>query len=467
MKTNRRGSFYLYTSSLVLLSTAIAQGSAEAQCSPFSIPSATITVDGDAGDWSGIDPALTDPQGDDSVSYTGDDIEALYLAQDSENLYLRMDLWENVNTSFANGPPPHEGAYEFTLYNDGTYPGLRFTVAFDFWQTNSQWCLGCNDSGVPAELVGYDLVGVNGSVIEVKTPLSTLGNPTNFDNISAEVNDCCVDSPVALDDMPCVASELVATNSAAVVISRLDDFLYPEAEFGVEFELGLGGGGVTAVTVTVGGTEYDLEDWDGSWENDDDIVFADLAAMQTALDGVWTIETFGSSPGTSTFTLNAATLTDDDFFPTPTNLSPANGEVGVDPGTSFSWTDPTEPATPYLLGVGTDTDHGGDQEVISLEGGIAVGATTWQPAQPLQNGLNESWVFYADANASFISALSGSITLSSHEFAPEGYPADRPLLALASETIVSFTVPEPSLELVQAAALGTLALLIRRRRRRA
>jgi hypothetical protein len=267
--------------------------------------------------------------------------------------------------------------------------------------------------------------------------------------------------------MPCVASELVATNSAAVVISRLDDFLYPEAEFGVEFELGLGGGGVTAVTVTVGGTEYDLEDWDGSWENDDDIVFADLAAMQTALDGVWTIETFGSSPGTSTFTLYAATLTDDDFFPTPTNLSPANGEVGVDPGTSFSWTDPTGPATPYLLGVGTDTDHGDDQEVISLEGGIAVGATTWQPAQPLQNGLNESWVFYADANASFISALSGSITLSSHEFAPEGYPADRPLLALASETIVSFTVPEPSLELARAAALGTLTLLIRGRRRRA
>ena len=335
MKVKRRGSFYLCTFSLVLLSTAIAGGSAEAQCSPFSIPSATITVDGDPGDWSSIDPALIDPEGDDSVSYTGDDIKALYLAQDSDNLYLRMDLWENVNTNFANGPPPNEGAYYFTLYNDGTYPDLHLSVGFDFWQTNSQWCLGCNDSGVPEELVSYDLVGVNGSVIEVKAPLSTLGNPTSFENIRAEVNDCCVPSPVALDDMPCLASEPLAADSAAVVISRLDDFLYPAAEFGVEFELELGGGGATVVTLTVGDTEYDLEEWGGSWESDE-IVFADLATMQTALNGVWTIEVVGgSSAGESTFTLNAASLTDDDFFPTPTNLSPANGAVGVDPGTSL------------------------------------------------------------------------------------------------------------------------------------
>ncbi len=142
MKATRRGSFYLCATSLVLLSTAIAERSAEAQCTPFSIPSATITVDGDAADWSGISPARTDPQGDDSMDYTGDDIKAFYLAQDSENLYLRLDLWENVNPSFANGPAPNEGAYYFTLYNDGTYPNLSLSVEWDLWQTNSQWCLG-------------------------------------------------------------------------------------------------------------------------------------------------------------------------------------------------------------------------------------------------------------------------------------------------------------------------------------
>jgi hypothetical protein len=206
-KRKARGSFYLCTSSLVLLSAAIAEGAAGNQCSPFLIPTETITVDGDAGDWSSIDAALEDPQGDDSVGYTGDDIQALYLAQDSDNLYLRMDLWENVNPIFGNGPPPNEGTYEFTLYNDGIYPGLRFTVAYDVFDTNSQWCLGCNDSGVPAELIGPDLVGVSGSVIEVKVPLSTLGNPTYFDEIRAEVNNCCVPSPVVLDDMPCLAPE--------------------------------------------------------------------------------------------------------------------------------------------------------------------------------------------------------------------------------------------------------------------
>jgi len=78
-------------------------------------------------------------------------------------------------------------------------------------------------------------------------------------------------------------------------------------------------------------------------------------------------------------------------------------------------------------------------------------------------------VFYADTDASFITALSvssGSITWSSHDFSPPGYPADTPLLALGSEAIVSFTVPEPSLELAHAVALGTLALVVCRRRMR-
>ncbi len=118
-----------------------------------------------------------------------------------------MDLWDNVNPAFANGPAPHEGVYSFTVNNNGTYPGLYLSVQFDFWQTNSQWCLGCNDSGIPPELVGYDLVGVNGTIIEVEAPLSTIGNPTSFDNISAEVTNCCVPSTVILDDTPCFVPE--------------------------------------------------------------------------------------------------------------------------------------------------------------------------------------------------------------------------------------------------------------------
>ena len=145
------------------------------------------------------------------MSYVGDDISALYVARDSDNLYLRMDLWENANTSFANGPPPHEGVYSFIVNNNGTYPNLTLTVEFDFFQTNSQWCLGCNDTGVPPELVGSDLVGVSGSVIEVRAPLSTIGNPTIFDNISAEVTNCCVTSPVVLDDTPCLTVPEPAT----------------------------------------------------------------------------------------------------------------------------------------------------------------------------------------------------------------------------------------------------------------
>ena len=111
---------------------------------------------------------------------------------------------------------------------------------------------GCNNFGVPLLLRGPDKVGVNSSIIEVKASLSTLGNPTNFDNISADVNDCCVPSPVVLDDVPCVALGPPPANTAAVVISRLDDFIFPAAEFGVEFELELSVAGITGITATVG-----------------------------------------------------------------------------------------------------------------------------------------------------------------------------------------------------------------------
>ena len=53
----------------------------------------TITVDGNASDWAGIAP-VTDPPGDKDpgVSETGVDIAGVYLARDTENLYVLMRL---------------------------------------------------------------------------------------------------------------------------------------------------------------------------------------------------------------------------------------------------------------------------------------------------------------------------------------------------------------------------------------
>ncbi len=65
----------------------------------FLIPTQTINVqDGSIADWSDIVPVFTDITGEDEYEFTGDDITALYLAKDTEFLYIRMTLAENPNT---------------------------------------------------------------------------------------------------------------------------------------------------------------------------------------------------------------------------------------------------------------------------------------------------------------------------------------------------------------------------------
>ena len=265
------------------------------------------------------------------------------------------------------------------------------------------------------------------------------------------------------------SSAALAANNALIAIARIDDYLYPTQQFSLEIELELDVAGITGVAVTAVGGPVLLEQ-DGVYWNSDDIQFEDLAAMKAALDGQWTIVITGSSPSISTFTLDAASLSDADFYDTATDLSPANGETGVGVNAEFSWTDPTGDVPPYVLVVGTEDEFDNDQEAVSFEGQIELDATAWQPPLPLQNGFNEFWVFYTDVgDASFVTPLSvssGTIVWSDHALAPPGYPAAAPLLALASETIVGFTVPEPAPGLAGAAALGTLALVAHCRRRR-
>lgn len=166
----------------------------------IEIQTASITVDGDPGDWSGINALATDPQGDDSPSYTGDDIKGLYVAKDSDDLYLRMDLWENANTSFGNGPAPEAGRYAFSIENNGPYGHMYPGVAYD--DSLSQWSLGHNGSSsdVPPGLEGPGFVGVSGGVIELRVPLVLVGDPSIYFGITGQVENCCVEDFVVLDE---------------------------------------------------------------------------------------------------------------------------------------------------------------------------------------------------------------------------------------------------------------------------
>jgi hypothetical protein len=53
---------------------------------------ATITLDGQVGDWANIDPAVTDPFCDSSNNDLYEDIIAGFITSDQSNLYFRMDI---------------------------------------------------------------------------------------------------------------------------------------------------------------------------------------------------------------------------------------------------------------------------------------------------------------------------------------------------------------------------------------
>jgi hypothetical protein len=145
---------------------------------------------------------------------TGDDIQALYVAKDDDNLYLRLDLWENVNPAFGNGPAPYAGRYSFHLPNNGPYPHLYVSVAHDL--STTQWSMGYNGSNgpsTPLSLQGPQFVGVNGEVVEARVPLSNIGSPSTFSRVRAEVVDCCVPGFTVVDQTHCVGEFDLAAGS--------------------------------------------------------------------------------------------------------------------------------------------------------------------------------------------------------------------------------------------------------------
>jgi hypothetical protein len=180
----------------------------EAEIVDFQIPIQSIIVDGDIGDWAGLAPLVTDPQGDDSLNYPGADIQAIYAALDGSHLYLRMDLWENANINFRNTAPPEDGRYGFEIETNGPYPDLHAGICYDGY--NSQWSLGYNGSNwnMPAGLEGPEYVGVNGNHIELKLPLSLIGNPSKFYEIKGTVTNYHYEFGTELDIAEIQATEI-------------------------------------------------------------------------------------------------------------------------------------------------------------------------------------------------------------------------------------------------------------------
>jgi len=70
----------------------------------FEIPIQEISVDGDPSDWNGVNPILSDAQGDSNCG-EGSDIKYVFLAKDNTYLYWRMDTYS--------------GTYQYDFDNQG------------------------------------------------------------------------------------------------------------------------------------------------------------------------------------------------------------------------------------------------------------------------------------------------------------------------------------------------------------
>ena len=88
----------------------------------------TITIDGDISDWGNIQPNVSDPEGDAGI-YSGLDIIAIYIAQDTNNIYLRIDRagtnlpinYEYSNTwIYFNKTSDTNKSFAIEFFNDGS-----------------------------------------------------------------------------------------------------------------------------------------------------------------------------------------------------------------------------------------------------------------------------------------------------------------------------------------------------------
>lgn len=254
-----------------------------------------------------------------------------------------------------------------------------------------------------------------------------------------------------------------ADNYVDVILLRADDQPFPNQAFLMAVDVGVGDVvGVTNVSVQAGSLAVPMEN-EGGPEWDSEEAFTSFQNMTTTINGTWTITVEGSSPSTSTFTLNASSLVDGDFFQTPTNVSPAHGATDVPADFEVSWTPPPGGTSADALAVSVGNDFGG-QDVDSLTGGVLITDTMWQPPMAFADGNYEVDVIYVNADPSFVTDLSTGdpIVWGDSPLGGPPYPTGRPFLLLGSDTIHGVTVPEPAAVLLQLAVLGILLHLKRR-----
>ena len=153
----------------------------------------SIQIDGNNNDWSSIAPLGTSLQ-ENNILYDGDDLKAFSVARDDDYLYFLLELYENANQSFQNGPYPHEGRYQITVDTDS------FSVVY--WDSSGGWVIAYDTDNTGMKVLpGNSAVSVDGDIIEMKIPLSDFQDTDSISKIEAAFYNCCTDGWTRWDNI--------------------------------------------------------------------------------------------------------------------------------------------------------------------------------------------------------------------------------------------------------------------------
>jgi hypothetical protein len=137
------------------------------------LPAASIKIDGNFDDWSGIPAAIRN-----SSSKTGKlGIEALTLAVDSKNLYARIDINDPTSPSFfhpSNFDTDHNSVYKVAFENGWAWAVLEITYDASKWGGRWTMELGRTVDGKWAPDRNSGSYALKGSSLEMSYPLDRL-----------------------------------------------------------------------------------------------------------------------------------------------------------------------------------------------------------------------------------------------------------------------------------------------------
>jgi TIR domain len=146
----------------------------------FLIPTANITIDGNFGDWRGIQPVIDDPlprDRDRTTDFPGTDLKAFYLARDQQYLYLAMTLHDGL-------PSRNLDTVYFFVANQRQFEvNVRGDMDAAVMFSNGNWNVWTDErdtGGPPVEgtrkVYHSSFVKSRPNFIEWKVPLKAMGN---------------------------------------------------------------------------------------------------------------------------------------------------------------------------------------------------------------------------------------------------------------------------------------------------